>query len=402
MFSRRKVWIGAAVLVALGLILLWRFAQRDNESAVPVKEASRTASPRPAPMPALPELARAEPAAVIVTVPTKAPAANAAEIYRQAFASYHALSEAENELLADWKAEPDPAAAAALCDKLSPLTTLAHQAAALTNCDWGIKDVTLETRLPHLSEARNLARGLIWSAAHCRNSDAPGAGNDLEAALRLGQNVSQFLIGHLVNTAIENLTMEFIAAHAGTLPRASAIQVMALLSGDAYSESFYRAVETEAEAVRNSAARFATMPLEEFKRRLAEDALPPMQPADVMTACQQVADLEREYARMLGATDAEYQAFLTKLRAAEETNPFLKVLWPAMDRVEDKTRATIVQRAMTVAGLALAQDGPPAFARYPDPATGQPFVYRKTATGFELQSAYRHQDKPLVMTFTNP
>ena len=54
---------------------------------------------------------------------------------------------------------------------------------------------------------------------------------------------------------------------------------------------------------------------------------------------------------------------------------------------------------MTVAGLALMQEGPGVLTRHLDPATGQPFIYRPTATGFELQSAYQRDNKPVVMTF---
>ena len=123
---------------------------------------------------------------------------------------------------------------------------------------------------------------------------------------------------------------------------------------------------------------------------------------DIVAAGRQVSDLEREYAQVLGATDAEYHAFLDKVHAAEATNPLLKMVWPATEAIEDKTRAMIVQRAMTVAGLAVAQEGPGALAGYADPATGQPFQYQATPTGFELQSAYQQKGKPMALTFVKP
>jgi len=35
----------------------------------------------------------------------------------------------------------------------------------------------------------------------------------------------------------------------------------------------------------------------------------------------------------------------------------------------------------------------------PDPASGQPFVYRQTATGFELESACQQKGKSVVLQF---
>jgi hypothetical protein len=35
----------------------------------------------------------------------------------------------------------------------------------------------------------------------------------------------------------------------------------------------------------------------------------------------------------------------------------------------------------------------------PDPASGQPFVYRQTATGFELEAAYQQKGKSVVLRF---
>jgi hypothetical protein len=64
-----------------------------------------------------------------------------------------------------------------------------------------------------------------------------------------------------------------------------------------------------------------------------------------------------------------------------------------------KVRAAEVNRALVVAGLAVAENGPDALAAHPDPSSGQPFVYTETADGFVLQSSHQLNGKPMTMQF---
>jgi hypothetical protein len=63
------------------------------------------------------------------------------------------------------------------------------------------------------------------------------------------------------------------------------------------------------------------------------------------------------------------------------------------------TRATLIQRAMAVAGLQVLARGPAVLTQYPDPATGKPFIYRPSANGFELQSTHQADGKPVTLEF---
>ena len=102
---------------------------------------------------------------------------------------------------------------------------------------------------------------------------------------------------------------------------------------------------------------------------------------------------------MLTQTETQYQLWLGRMQAAQTTNLFLKMLWPALENVVDRARATVVQRAMVSAGLTVLQSGPEALSTYPDPATGQPFQYQQTADGFQLQSVYQRKGQPITMVF---
>ena len=211
--------------------------------------------------PPTPELAEEPPTSNVTT--------NAADIYRHAFAAYDALTDEEKKLLGDWKTPMDPLVAAALCQKLQLMREWLHQAASVTNCDWGLGPITPETPLPHLLAARALARAMVWSAAHCRVHDPTGTTADLWATLRLGQQVSSpGLIGHLVQTAMEGMVLDYIAANVGALRGGPAAQLLQALGDPQYEESYYRAMEDEAKIIRRLADQVAALSPEEAQAYL--------------------------------------------------------------------------------------------------------------------------------------
>jgi len=329
---------------------------------------------------------------------TNPPPPNAADIYRQAFTALEGLTPAELALLDNWKTN---AVAPELCAKLQPIVELARQAAATTNCDWGVRFEGLGTRMPQLTSARQLMRALLWNATHCRQGDAAGSSADLLAALRTGANISEDLVGHLVNTAIQGMVLNWLADHAYALSPASVAELARELGGNQYEESLFRAVEAEAKGVDFEADRFAasTNSVGEFIQVHSDsNPLANLSREQALAGMRQVAALEREYATVLGLPDAEYNAWLTKLNQARQTNPVI-ILWPAMNQMLKSSRSTFVQRAMAVAGLQVLTSGPAVLTQYPDPATGQPFVYRPSANGFELQSPYQAGGKPVTLEF---
>ncbi|HVM60476.1 MAG TPA: hypothetical protein VMV72_06360, partial [Verrucomicrobiae bacterium] len=118
---------------------------------------------------------------------------NAADLYRQAFALYAALTNDEKSILGDWRTNVDASVEAELCEKIRPICDLMHQASAVTNCDWGIGPITFDTRLQHFPASRKIAQAALWSAAHCRSNDVTGAAVDALSILRLGRSISQTL-----------------------------------------------------------------------------------------------------------------------------------------------------------------------------------------------------------------
>ena len=119
----------------------------------------------------------------------------------------------------------------------------------------------------------------------------------------------------------------------------------------------------------------------------------------VISQLQQVADFERNWAKVLAAsTEAEYQAVMRQYDALVAANPIAAALMPT-DKLLDKAQRATVNQALVLAGLAVATEGAAALATYPDPATGQPFTYRAVPGGFELQSNYQVNNQLLKIFF---
>ncbi len=338
----------------------------------------------------------------------EATSTNAAAIYRQAFVLYEALSNGEKEVIGNWRTNVDPLVDAELCEKIQPICKLMHQAATLTNCDWGIEEpIVSSTRLPHLMPGRNIARAMVWSAVHCRTDDTAGAIDDLVASSKLGSSLSSppIILTHLFDLAIQNLVMEAVAEHASMFTGADDRHLVQLFDDAWYVEELCRAIEGEAYIVSHEADKLAAMPPEEVAHELEE--LKRMGSSEVQTVdtgqaiagIRQAAELERELAEALDSSEADYRDWLARSEAVRSTNPFVEMFLPVIGTEVDRTQATTVRSAMVVAGLAVIRDGPNALLSHTDPITGQQFTYTETAGGFELQSGYQVNGQPLKLSF---
>jgi hypothetical protein len=334
-----------------------------------------------------------------VVTETNAPPLNAANIYRKAFALLDALSDDEKKIVNSWEDKVDPAVEAELCEKVMPIAVLAHEAAAVTNCDWGADKATLEGRMPLFDHARALARTAVWHAAHCRQDDNDGMADDLEATVRVGQNVSRFLIGHLVDTVIESRVMDYLATRASALPGDVAARLGQLFEDGKYEESFFRALESEANLTSQLGGQYVAQIDKAQQQRQGDDQISSMAREQGVAMVRQAAEWEREYVQALSLPDVQYQAWLDKLHTAQQANPLLSALWPSLDNVLEKTRITVIKRTMISAGLAVIQDELDALQNHLDPASGKPFVYEATGDGFQLESTCKSNDKPVVMSF---
>jgi hypothetical protein len=342
--------------------------------------------------------------------PNNSAITNAADLYRQAFALYDALSKDEKGLLGDWRTNVDASVEAERCGKLHPICDLMHQASAVTNCDWGIEQITLETKLPHIKQARDVSRAALWNAAHCRSNDVTGATDDAVAVLRLGQRVSRTsMLACLADMALQNMASSYIAQNVGLFAGTDSQRLVAAFRDPAYEETPSRVEEQEADVANRLAAKLTAMSEVELKKELSklESFTPPnaseLDQAATLVALKQIADSDRELAKALASSsEDEYKAWLQHLTELKTSNPLANAFLGGDEVFVDKVRQAEVNREMIVAGLAVAENGPEALSTHPDSSSGQPFVYTETPDGFELRSTYQMSGKPMTMQFKQP
>jgi hypothetical protein len=407
--KRITVYAVAGIVLLFLLVFVTRYLLRETPSSAQQEPPTIEPSKPPPRQAMLPDFPSSDgPQASPANEPENSTLTNAAAIYRQAFALYGALSKDEKGILVDWRTNVDASVEAELCEKMRPICELMHQATAVTNCDWGIEQpLTYDSKLPHLSPARAVSRAAIWNAAHCRQDDAPGASEDVLSTLRLGKSVSSSaLIGSLVDVAIQGIAESYLAANIGLFRGADGQRLSVALSNPAYEGEPPLAMEQEASIHERLMAKLASLPADEFDKTMSEvlsdtgkEALP-MDRAMVLASLQQIVDSQRALAKALasGSVD-EYKAWQQNSAELQNSDPLAKESLAGYDKYVDRMDRGAVNRALLVAGLAVAQEGPSALPSHLDPSTDQPFVYTETSDGFQLQSGYKTNGVPLRMQF---
>ena len=406
-FRRRTIRSAVFGFCALALLILggWFVLHKppiseDKPLSAPPTEHVRTRPSTPLISAEVHSQLEATASPSVEPVPT-----NAAVIYRQAFALFDALSKEQRDLVTDWRTNVDSSVEADLCEKLRPICDLMHQAAALTNCDWGSEQDA--TMLQRTNRSRAVARAGIWSAAHCRGGDQAEMIDDLLGSAHLGQNLSPAIIGHLVDIAIQGMVIDFVAKSAGTLAGDGDLPLIQFFRDVDYTAALTRVLQEEAEMGDAENRKILAMSPEEQTDYLAQmtnwfPAAQSLSLDQIIEAQNQVVAYNRVLSKALESLDAEQQwAWLVNFASETSpgTNPFVDEMASTLVHTMDKTEALAIESAMVVAGLKVWQEGTDALQSIPDPATGQPFAYTQTADGFELQSGYQFNGQPLKMSF---
>ena len=386
---------GLALLLLLGWLILRESPPSPVQSAKFAPIPSSVSPPAPSFTPD--ETVPHEPATNQVAVPT---VTNAAVFYQRAFALYDALTKEEKDLLRGFT---NDAPAAELCGKIQPICNLMRQAAAVSNCDWGVEQpITVHTQFPYFWPCINLARTATWGVGHCRTNDAAAAVDDLVATSRLGQHASSptTFVGFHVDMAIQSLVASCVSKNATLLASTDNTELVGLLNDANYDERLCRSIEAESDMQMRWADALTAMPPEQASTELANvcanasdlvSQIQAMGPAQAIAHLRQTAELEGEYAEVLAMPDAEYDAWMARLDEAGNAKPFVEVFLTPYDNAVDKAHYMTVYSTMAAAGLAVMQDGPDALDSHPDPATGQPFTYTQTDDGFTLESGFQPQ-----------
>ncbi len=342
--------------------------------------------------------------------PTTHPAPNAADLYRQAFAS---LPDSTHEpILRDWDSVALDGSTAEFLKQHAAAIDLFRQATAINNCDWGkLVEGRTYTAVARLAPARSLRILLQLNARQLiKDGHVSEAFDDFARLLTMSRQVAagDVVVARLSTDAHFDAILSQVAQALPDTPpdivRAFARAWKAQPAPEPYTAAlrrempFLKPVLTEVakegsdkllardgeltmmisftafdETDEQRAARVKVARdtwLDPQKRQAAIDALPA---------------LWEESIRVLELPAYKYQAAFNKLQKRIEDHPFY-FFAPQVEFLHDRAKSYTVRRAFLDAALAIALDGKEAVATIPDPASDGPFRYTESGRTYELRS----------------
>ena len=399
------VLVAVILIPAAGIYRAHRGAAGGGREsvAVMVKTAPGVASEAAAASAAPPPEARPESAARA--------GVDASNFYKDAFVLYAALTDEEKKMFRQPLAEADEDKAAALFKKIQPILDLLRQGAEADYCEWGLGPLDFAKPLPHLLKSQQLGKLAQWSASYRFPSDPQGALSDLTAQARLGDHLAESVIGWLVQMSFEGGANKVLRENAGLLDEAGTTQAQELLHSSSVEKNVLRAFAAEAGAVELAAKKLAGEdPSERMKLFLESEATEEgdhtslqrmfRDEAALTAELHYLAQTERQMAAALLEPDAQFQAWWESVKTALPQHPLAALSLPGLAEMRTRYQQAQVERAMLSAGLTLLQSGPGPRAQFRDPVGGAAFAYVEKADGFELQSTFKKNGKPVTMSFT--
>ena len=245
-----------------------------------------------------------------------------------------------------------------------------------------------------------------WDAAYrFQSGDAGGAVGDLAALEAMGRSGDVSLAGLRLEDSVHSGAIQLLAENAGDIFSVAQGDIAYILSPGVAEQSFRAGLESEAaiqkallDEYNNPATRSASA-LQRWGSG-GYDATTGVE-AKVAEAEWRMTT-EQALETTLAESDEEFRAWWVRQFAeiywktgADETPQILAA-------VRGEAKKWIVTSAMLNAGLALEQNNQAGFQSILDPASGKPFAYTQTATGFELASAMLDSSGPVKLSFSTP
>lgn len=375
-----------------------------------------------------------------IALVTRREGVDASSFYKNAFVLYAALTPEEKDMLRQPASQLDPQKAAALFLKIQPIRDLLREAAEDADyCEWGLSELPPGTLPPQLTNARDLGRVATWSADLQFHLDALSdtdtewpvkAFADLRAHAKFADNLSEALIGWLLQTAMEADASSIIRRHAMEFDDDSFAQAEEYVAASTLRANVARAFNTESSNAEKLAEKLTSQSPAERRRLLQSygmlrdpsavqppaeidpdaegtqtNATPPDETqlaAWLLAEAQYTSKIGRQAAEALFWPAEQFNTWRAGVHADLEKHPMSVAYIKMVEEARRRLDQVQVEQAMLGAGLALAQSGPERLTVLPDPASGKPFTYVTKEGGFELQSTFVVRGKPLTMTFAPP
>ena len=342
---------------------------------------------------------------------------DASTFYKDAFALFDRLTDAEKEMMRGPNEEVDAEKADALFAKIQPIMELLRRGAAADYCDWGLGPIGFDTPLPLIAKSQQLAMVALWNAAYRFPSDAEGAIDDLAARARLGHDVADTLIGWLVEASFEKSATGLLLQNASSLSDNAQARARDFLGSSSLDMDMERAMSAEIEQSQGVFERLAAQQPEErpkFAQLQGPDRLTSSEedrmfeqfirdPARLKAEAQDVRNMQSQMTEAMFWPDARFAEWAQQFSASHASeHPLVVSAFESMPEIRAKLQIRRIEREMMNAGITVLQSGPEQLSQSRDPVTGRPFAYVPTPDGFELRSTFQVKGKPMTMTFAQP
>lgn len=334
---------------------------------------------------------------------------NAADLYKQAIGLFAQLTEAEKNIIRHPHDRKDPKVAAALHAKLQPIMDLLRNARKADYADWGLGPTTFENttnKMTQYQTIQNLAALAIWDSNYRFQSDPAGAVGDLAATEALGASGVDSLIGLLVEQSVHTASLNLLAQNAGALAGGATPDLADIIDSAAVQQNFQTGLADDAAVLQaeldefaNPATRNGSLIQKSMNVRTANGALSPQ---EVISELQWLVQTEKTLGTTFEEPDAQFQQWWRQMQAQAASMPLANTAIQPLSDIRTRSLMMLAQNAMIEAGLALDENNQTLFQSIPDPATGQPFTYTRTPTGFQLGSAVQNHGKRVSLSFSTP
>lgn len=348
---------------------------------------------------------------------------NAALVYWQAVAVTPALTDQQKQVIWDRSAiSPDLEVCKEILSRLDPAAQLLRRAARLPRCEWGINwNESPFVFFPVYSKLRDLAYAVRFRVL--MESRSGRLDQCLEDGLALCVFTRQIGRNEPLSMVLFANSMEgqAIEALAETVPQFNRIQLFRLSRDFAALPPHTPILETlalekrgplgwYARAIQDGQLEAALAVLEkgwgddrQSFETLASEARKDAQ--SILTRLDEAAvDFDggiRLHA--LPFDDFHQAAANARAQVLERSHRLSSVLQNLPEQSYLSALRVAARGAMLQAGIAFQRDGEDALEKHPDPTAGKPFVFRKTDTGFVLQSHHPLMGNgPLVVMFGRP
>ena len=391
----RAIFVLGCILVGLGFVLIARHIALGGRGRNSVVSFSRTwkASPAAPAQASWPENPRRDSAG-------KMPEGiNAADLFKNAFVLFDALTPEEKNILSHPKEEVDVDKAEALFKKIQPILALLHRAAKADYCDWCLGPMNFSQPTTHLAKAAKLGQVSLWAAGFQFPANPEAALDTLSDRIEIGHALAgNGMIGMLVETSMERGATQLIVQNASTITPALTAQFKAMLQSSILEEDVAQALESEVEGLNDQVNKW-TGPATGKEDSVLDAQRTSLQDPAFRQKLVESVQVQKEFVKMVQASDAEFDRWMAGIKTASTGNAFIEMSSSVLGGVRSSLREAMIERTMLGAGLDIMQNGPAQAGTFMEPGSQTPFIYRQTTDGFELQSRSQFKGKPITLRF---